>query len=313
MSSAEFLTGCRNWFVFTPHPEFPGLRPVLGGGWFRFVVVRLDDCLELARRQLEPLRRWIDRWDLNSLARLPFLVTLQWYETLESIGYCTSPMKSQLFRMRRQYADLRRDAAARSLNEQPLLPLLHLRFLLNYSASDINAFAQCERRACLGPYDPAPRPVVSLDEAWALANEVLQRANIDETRISDSHGQDPLEPMHSWSWFYRQRPRTSSSQRRRHVRQHDRSNAVGAGFLPGLDVPLAARQLLALLIVEAFGRDWQLYVQCAQGPVSSVVVTFALLPADSRCRGYNVLRRRKGSRRQVRRRLNPPVVADSEQ
>jgi hypothetical protein len=147
----------------------------------------------------------------------------------------------------------------------------------------------------------------------ALANEVLQRANIDETRISDSHGQDPLEPMHSWSWFYRQRPTTSSSQRRRHVRQHDRSNAVGAGFLPGLDVPLAARQLLALLIVEAFGRDWQLYVQCAQGPVSSVVVTFALLPADSRCRGYNVLRRRKGSRRQVRRRLNPPVVADSEQ
>ena len=234
---------------------------MLGGGWFRFLVVRLDACLDLARRQLEPLRRWIDRWDLDSLARLPFLVTLQWYETLESIGYCTSPMKSQLFRMRRQYSELRRDAAARSLNEQPLLPLLHLRFLLNYSASDINAFAQCERRACLGPYDPAPRPVGSLDEAWALANDVLQRANIDETRISDSHGQDPLEPMHSWCWFYRQRPTTSSQ--RRHVRQHDRSHAVGAGFLPGLDGPLAARQLLALLIVEAFGRDWQLYVQCA--------------------------------------------------
>ena len=51
------------------------------------------------------------------------------------------------------------------------------------------------------------------------------------------------------------------------------STAVCAGYLPRIDEPLAARQLLALLIAETFGRDWNNYVQY-------VVIPHALAPYD---------------------------------
>jgi hypothetical protein len=241
--------------VFAPTSVFPGLRVLCAGGKFHFLLIRFDTFIDVARTLLLPLLDWLERSEVRDGMALPFLVWLQYQETLRAIGFVNGRTMRILYGLRQKYRALRNaDDPFRQNNPLPIIPL---RFLLHYSVSHIDAFVQCERRASMSSFDSLPQLASNRSDAWLLATEVLAHARFLEHRIVNADD-DPsrlhLEPSHSWCRFIRARPQRNST---------DLSTPVCAGYLPAFAQPFSASQTLALLIVECFGRDWRVYVRFA--------------------------------------------------